>query len=254
MPERSTHDRRKQRTSRDEPPGVETTTRARAGQRTLAIAGTVVLLSVVLGAVFLGGLSGDSSPAGPGNATPTVTPTDGDGSPTATATAGETNGSTPTDTARTPKTEPAGGDEPNETTSTKTDPSTETATQSPGTPTTVPTATPAGSPEFAFEVRNVESCGGTCREVTAGLTNEGSVPANNVTVEVNVLVGDDRIWRDTERVGALGPGETYESSDRIEIGALEALKIQQNGGYVTIETVVTHDGETQQFTRREKVL
>lgn len=231
---------------------IDSSTRAQIGRKT-AIAAAVVLVVVVTtaGAVLLGGVPGDAPSPGGGNGTTTTletTSTTGTTTTTGetdapTTNTSETTGTTTTSTA-------------NATTSTDaTTGTTTTTTTSTATTTTATTATTTnGSPQFAFRIHSIEKCGSSCRDVSTGLVNEGSAPAENVTVEVNVYAGENRVWRDTEEVGTLGPGETYNSTEHVEVGPGEAYQIQQNGGYVTIETVVRYDGGSETFTRRKKVM
>lgn len=116
------------------------------------------------------------------------------------------------------------------------------------------TATPARS-EGAFAVRilGVEDCGIHCRDVTAAVENVGDETVEDATVEVTVSAGDERLWTEEVQIGSLAPGESFEATERVELGLDEVAAIEGNDGWVTVEFVVHHDGGTVVFTERRKV-
>ena len=121
-----------------------------------------------------------------------------------------------------------------------------------------PTATPEPEPSFAFEVRSIESCGQTCRDVTSAVSNGGDARATNVTVYSRIFVGnstdtDDLAWQGDEGVGTLDAGETYTATKTVELSYSEALAVQNAGGWVTVQTTVESDQRTVTFTRRRNV-
>ena len=121
---------------------------------------------------------------------------------------------------------------------------------------TPPTATPtttATAPNYDFTIERVEECGTTCRDVTARLANAGAATRRNVRVTTKVYADGDLLWRGNETVGALAPGEAHTSTKRVKLGFSGAMKIRNNGGYVTIVTVVESDGGTTRFSDRRKV-
>jgi hypothetical protein len=120
------------------------------------------------------------------------------------------------------------------------------------------TATPEPAPAFAFEVRQIESCGQTCRDVTSSVSNTGDAAATDVVVYSRIFVGnstseDDLAWQGKEQVGTLPAGETYTATNRVELSYGEALAIQQNGGWITVQTTVQSDEKTVTFTERYDV-
>lgn len=152
----------------------------------------------------------------------------------------------------------------NETTTRTTAPTTQTTTETTTQTTTSPpvtttTTTPGNErneskPDFRFIIDSIQECGPTCRNVTATLKNNGTAPANNVTVETNIYAGDNLIWNNTEEVGRLEPNETYTSNQEITLSGDDVFKIQQNDGIIIIETIVRHDGGSKTFTRDREVM
>ncbi|MFW5895789.1 MAG: hypothetical protein ACOCUA_00190 [archaeon] len=136
-----------------------------------------------------------------------------------------------------------------------------------------PTATPTAEPEatttdgptqtevtpFAFNVDDIAECGFTCRDVTATLFNQRSAFAHDVTVYTRVYAGrnvtdpDDMVWEGREDVGDMAPDETDSSTRRVEISLLDAQKIQQRDGWITIVTAVESEEETVTFHDTEQV-
>jgi len=153
---------------------------------------------------------------------------------------------TPTSTTTRPTTTP-----PVTTTTTTTrTPSTTTTTT---TTTRTTTTTTPGSPEFNYQVNNVNNCGNLCREVTATLSNTGTATAEDAVADVSVLVDGDEIWETTIEVGTLEPGEGYQTTERVELNIYDAGKIEANDGYVTIRVVINYDGGSVTITDRIQV-
>lgn len=109
------------------------------------------------------------------------------------------------------------------------------------------------SANFAFDITQIEKCGDRCRNVTATLTNNGTGPAHNVTVTTNIYVQDDQIWQGWEVVGRLNASESFTSTKTVKVSYEEALMIQNNNGYITIETVVRFENGTKVFEERRQV-
>lgn len=124
---------------------------------------------------------------------------------------------------------------------------TTTASESPGA-----TSTDAGS-GYALDIRSIEKCGSTCRDVTAALTNENSSARRNVTATTEVYADGDLLWSGNESVGTLSAGESHVSTKRVQVGYAGGMKIRANDGYVTIVTVVRSDDGTAEFSERRKV-
>lgn len=199
-------------------------------QRLYAVA--VVGLLVVGVAVFAGlvSLSGDDTAPGD-DATPSGGATD----PSATAT--PVAGASGTDSGS--GTDGTGGDD-----GTDGDTVSETATAAPEDP-------------FAFDVKNVEECGRTCRDVTTTLTNERSTNASNVTVTTHIYAGNgtsgDPVWTGEESVGTLPAGDSYTTTERVELGMSDVLAVEQNDGWITIETTIESDDATMTVVQRRDV-
>ncbi|MBX0304586.1 hypothetical protein [Haloarcula salinisoli] len=134
-------------------------------------------------------------------------------------------------------------------------------TDSPAMPT--PSATPgAETPApprqpFTLETRAVEECGMLCRNVTSAVTNEQPTVARDVTVRTRLYAGNDTDgevrWEGTERVARLGPGETYQTTQRVELPLEAALAIREADGWVTIRTTVETAEQSVTVTDRREV-
>ena len=107
--------------------------------------------------------------------------------------------------------------------------------------------------QFDLDLENVSECGATCRDVTVTAVNTGNTTARNVTVETRLEAGDTVIWRGSESISELEPGESATVTKRVQLGLSEANQLRQNDGYVTANTTVTWDGGNETFTDRRKV-
>lgn len=129
------------------------------------------------------------------------------------------------------------------------------AADAPAPATTAPGTTTAGGsePAWSFGVDSIESCGGTCRDVTATLANNASTTREGVTVTTRVYADGEELWSGTNDVGTLEPGESNTATRRVDVGYAGALAIEANDGYVTVETVVRWDSGTTTFEERKQV-
>jgi hypothetical protein len=138
------------------------------------------------------------------------------------------------------------------------------ATTRPAPATSVRTATsvpdsPTETPQpFEFEIVRTEECGATCRDVTVELTNTRTTTVDDVAVATRVFAGNETterrlIWTGREAVGTMAGGETVTSTRRVELGFGGALAVRNNGGWITIVTVVRSDRETVELERSERV-
>lgn len=118
------------------------------------------------------------------------------------------------------------------------------------------TATAAERP-FGFAVDRTEECGRTCRDVTTTLTNQQRTEASNVHVETRIYAGNDTggdpVWTGERSLGDLAASESTTNTTRVELGFSDALAIENAGGWITIETTVSSDGETMTLTDRRQV-
>ena len=128
------------------------------------------------------------------------------------------------------------------------------------TSTTVSTADGSGDGEpFTFGVDEVEECGQTCRDVTATLYNEQAEPASNVTADIRIYAGenntdaDDVVWEGTVDVGTLDANASETTTQRIDLSFREALKVDNNGGWITIQTTVDSADTTVTFRESRQV-
>jgi hypothetical protein len=139
---------------------------------------------------------------------------------------------------------------------------TATGADSESTPEPTTTGTEAGTttgtaidstPAVAMRVRSVESCGTRCRSVTVALSNEGSAPARDVGVTTRITADGSLIWQGQSDVGRLEAGETVTRTRTIEVGYLDAARIEANDGVIRIETTIRTASGTRVFTERRDV-
>ena len=114
----------------------------------------------------------------------------------------------------------------------------------------------SGEP-FSFAVEQVEQCGQTCRDVTTSLVNQQSSEATNVAVETRIYAGNetsgDPVWTGEEDVGTLPAGELETTTKRVDLSLSDALAVEQNGGWITIETTVRPDDKSMRIVERRDV-
>lgn len=119
------------------------------------------------------------------------------------------------------------------------------------------TATPTPEPPFDLDVESVESCGSTCRDVTATLENQQDRRATGVTVYTRVFAGrgtdGDVVWEGTRDVGTLDAGGADTATQRMEIGYFDAIAIKQADGWITIVLTIETDRQTVRFQERRDV-
>ncbi len=134
----------------------------------------------------------------------------------------------------------------------------ETATGgSDGAETETTDATATETPPFDFTIDTIEECGQTCRDVTSTLTNQQDTTAENVTVYTRIVAGQgtdgDEVWRGTEDVGTLPAGDSYTTTRQVELSYADALKIENEGGWITVQTTVETADGTVTFTDERQV-
>lgn len=129
-----------------------------------------------------------------------------------------------------------------------------TATTSDGTGTTA-----TETPPFSFIIDEIEECGQTCRDVTATLHNTQDETATGVTVFTRVFAGEDNtadedlVWEGKEEVGTIEASASHTTTRRVELSLQDARKIDQNGGWITLQTSVQTDDQTVTFSDSEQV-
>lgn len=133
--------------------------------------------------------------------------------------------------------------------------------QTPTSGTDAETSTTGGAttetPPFGFTVDNIEECGQTCRDVTSTLTNQQDATAEDVTVHTRIFAGQgtdgDEVWRGSEDVGTLPAGESYTTTRQVKLSFSDSLAINNNDGWITVQTTVeTADGRVT-FTDERQV-
>lgn len=125
-----------------------------------------------------------------------------------------------------------------------------------GTDGSVTTATPDmtdSEATFLFDIVEMEECGDTCRDVTATLYNDGNESATDVVVETTIYTDGDQIWQGEESVGTLDADAEHTSTHRVELSYTDALKVERNDGWITIETVIRFEDGTEVFTEERQV-
>jgi hypothetical protein len=110
---------------------------------------------------------------------------------------------------------------------------------------------------FAFAVESVEQCGRTCSDVTTSLTNQQTTGASDVVVDTHIYAGNgtsgDPVWTGEESVGTLGAGESYTAVERVDLSLSDALAIERNDGWITVETTVRSNAEAMTTVERREV-
>jgi hypothetical protein len=110
---------------------------------------------------------------------------------------------------------------------------------------------------FAFTVDEIEQCGSTCRDVTTSLTNQQSTDASGVDATTDIYAGNqtdgDSIWSGEESIGTLPAGESDTVTKRVDLGMSDALAVEQNDGWITIETTIESDSKTMTIVQHRNV-
>jgi hypothetical protein len=112
---------------------------------------------------------------------------------------------------------------------------------------------------FTFSVDEVEECGQTCRDVTATLHNEQSESASNVTTYIRIYAGenttaaDDVVWEGTVDVGTLDANASETTTERVDLSFRDALAVDQNDGWITVQTTVESEDATVTFRESRRV-
>ena len=118
---------------------------------------------------------------------------------------------------------------------------------------TVITDAPEEKP-FVFSIESVEDCGLNCRDVTLTLENNRSTNASNITVESTIYAGNgtdgQAIWEETETVESLGPDESVTRTERVELSLFDLVAVNQEDGWITIETTVHSTDENMTIVER----
>ena len=135
---------------------------------------------------------------------------------------------------------------------------TPTATVTPDSPTSTETETAtAAERPFGFTVDRTEECGRTCRDVTTTLTNQRSTEASDVQVETRIYAGNgtdgDPVWTGERAIGELAAGESTTETTRVDLGLSDAVAIESEDGWITIETTISSNAETMTLTERRQV-
>ena len=111
-----------------------------------------------------------------------------------------------------------------------------------------PTEESAGDADpFSFAIDETDTCGTTCRDVTATLYNEQTETATGVTAYIRIVAGenrtdtDDVVWEGTVDVGSLEAGGSHTITERIELSLEGARAVDRADGWVTIQTTVDSD-------------
>lgn len=109
------------------------------------------------------------------------------------------------------------------------------------------------SPAFLFRVDQIESCGQTCRDVTATVTSQQNTTVSNVEVVTQIYAKQDKLWEGSQTFDRIGSGASKTRTARVKLGYFDAYKVKRNGGYITVKTTVTWDGGQESFSQRRKV-
>jgi archaellum component FlaF (FlaF/FlaG flagellin family) len=108
--------------------------------------------------------------------------------------------------------------------------------------------------QFNFRIQEVSKCGLTCRDVTVTAVNNGDTTAENVTVQTRLKADGEVVWRGSENVQKLEPGESTTVTKRVRLGMFELWQVEQNDGFVTAKTTVSWDDGRERFSNRQRVI
>lgn len=115
----------------------------------------------------------------------------------------------------------------------------------------------ASTPPFGFTVDSIEKCGRTCRDVTSSLTNQQNSTAEDIIVYTRIYAGNstdgDVVWEGSEDVGTLAADESYTTTRRVELSYGDAYAIEQEDGWITVQTTVETADQTVTFSDRRNV-
>jgi hypothetical protein len=116
----------------------------------------------------------------------------------------------------------------------------------------------ADSDPFTFSIDDIEECGQTCRDVTATLYNNQDEPASNVTVYTQIYAGNstdesDQIWSGEQPIGDMEAGGSDTRTQRVELSTSDAFAVQQNDGWITVQTTVNSADVTITFQNQRNV-
>jgi len=123
-------------------------------------------------------------------------------------------------------------------------------------PTTAATDTEAAAestPMITMRVRSIEACSTRCRAVTVALSNGGAAPARDVSVTTRITTDGSLVWQGRSDVGRLAAGATVTRTRTVEVGYLDAARIEGNDGVVRVETAVRTVNGTCVFTEHRDV-
>lgn len=111
---------------------------------------------------------------------------------------------------------------------------------------------------LSFTIDDIAECGSTCRDVTATLDNNQNETESNVTVFIRIFAGedntetDDIVWEGTEEAGTIAAGESYTTTERVDLSFQDARKVDEEG-WITILTTIESDDTTVTFQDSEEV-
>lgn len=94
---------------------------------------------------------------------------------------------------------------------------------------------------FRFAYNRTQPCGLLCRDATGQITTTDNTTAENVSVRVRLRSGRSIIWSGSEPVGVLTAGDTYTSTQRINLGTHALNTISQNDGRVALVVEIRSD-------------
>lgn len=118
-------------------------------------------------------------------------------------------------------------------------------------------ATETRPPPFSVDIESVDSCGQTCRDVTATLENNQEQQATGVSVDTTIFAGEstngDIVWEGSQDVGSLPAGASETDTQRVDLGFMAAAKVQGSGGEITILLVVESDQRSVRFVEHRDV-
>lgn len=122
-------------------------------------------------------------------------------------------------------------------------------------PTDEPTATATSEPatiEFDATIEQITSCGSTCRTLQYAIINRGQRDAPDVTVNIEVHTGGEKIWDNDQDIDDVDARSQRTGITRdIDVGLGGGNKIKSNDGEVLIVLTPRSEGVSETFEFEE---
>lgn len=132
---------------------------------------------------------------------------------------------------------------------------TPTATTTPtATPTATATPTPVEVDDIGLDlaIQNISKCDTLCRDMTYVVNDTAGDGAQDVSADITITSGGEVVYEDQQTLGDISAGGSATQTTRVEAGLSEARTITDNDNQITIEIVLTSDGQTKTITEERE--